>query len=161
MNGFKLCSNGHYFEDSWVECPYCPKNDLNKTKISEPENTGSLNKTQIVVPENNPQQVLQVVNRKLVGWLVSFSMDPNGRDFKLYEGRNTVGSDPSCDIVVTGDPAVSSKHLTILYRMGTFKLKDEFSTNGTFVDDVFFEEGDLKDGVIIKIGQTIFKFRQI
>jgi pSer/pThr/pTyr-binding forkhead associated (FHA) protein len=160
MNGFKLCSNGHYYEDSVTECPYCPKTDLNKTQVSIPENTGSLNKTQIIAP-TEPAQKLQVVNRKLVGWLVSFTMDPNGKDFRLYEGRNTIGSDPSNDIVVTGDPAVSSKHLTILYRMGKFKCKDEFSTNGTYVNEVFFEEGDLTDGAIIRIGQTVFTFRQI
>jgi pSer/pThr/pTyr-binding forkhead associated (FHA) protein len=62
---------------------------------------------------------------------------------------------------VRNDPAVSGHHLTILHRMGHFKFKDELSTNGTFINDVFEEEGNLKDGDIIKMGDTIFKFRSI
>jgi hypothetical protein len=107
------------------------------------------------------QPIQQSTGRKLVGWLVSFTIDPNGIDFKLYEGRNLIGSDHGCDIVVPNDPAVSSRHLTILHRMGHFKFRDEFSTNGTFINDVFEEEGNLKDGDNIRIGDTIFKFRSI
>jgi len=99
--------------------------------------------------------------RKLVGWLVSFTIDEFGQDFRLYEGRNIIGSDPACDIIVNGDSAVSGKHLTILHRMGHFKFRDEFSTNGTFINDVFEEEGTLNDGDMIRIGETIFKFRSI
>lgn len=106
-------------------------------------------------------QVAQQQGRKMVGWLVSFTIDENGIDFKLYEGRNIIGADHGCDITVTGDQAVSGKHLTILHRMGHFKFRDEFSTNGTFINDVFVEEGTLKDGDVIRIGETIFKFRSI
>jgi pSer/pThr/pTyr-binding forkhead associated (FHA) protein len=45
--------------------------------------------------------------------------------------------------------------------MGSFKFKDELSTNGTFVNDAFEEEGSLKDGDTIKIGSTLFKFRTV
>jgi pSer/pThr/pTyr-binding forkhead associated (FHA) protein len=86
-------------------------------------------------------------------------VDANGADFKLYEGRNIIGSDPACDIVIDSDPTVSSKHLTILYRMGIYKFKDELSTNGTFINDEFSEEGSLVDGDIVKTGNTVFKFR--
>ena len=106
-----------------------------------------------------PQQ--QSTGRKLVGWLVSFTIDPNGIDYKLYEGRNLLGSDAGCDIPIINDPAVSGKHLTILHRMGHFKFKDELSTNGTFINDVFEEEGNLKDGDVVRMGDTIFKFRSI
>lgn len=101
------------------------------------------------------------VGRKMVGWLVSFTIDPLGADYRLYEGRNLIGSDRGCDIVVPHDSAVSGRHLTILYRLGHFKFKDELSTNGTFINEIFEEEGNLKDGDIIKIGETIFKFRSI
>jgi pSer/pThr/pTyr-binding forkhead associated (FHA) protein len=43
--------------------------------------------------------------------------------------------------------------------MGVFKFKDELSTNGTFVNDEFKEEGILNDGDNVKIGSTILKFR--
>jgi hypothetical protein len=200
MSEFKLCKNGHYYQNSLEECPYCPKlttyrpapveldktrvvnpaveAGLDKTKImptpseelnsTQPGNTSHLAKTQIftgdapvvsATPQFNPAPAQP--GRKLVGWLVSFTIDPNGADFRLYEGRNTIGSDPGCDIVVSKDGAVSGKHLTILNRMGSFKFKDELSTNGTFVNDAFEEEGSLKDGDTIKIGSTLFKFRTV
>jgi hypothetical protein len=186
MSEFKLCSNGHYYDDALAECPFCPKiskniqaMDLDKTKIDGGDkplddktqifggnnSQTNLGKTQIFsgnesgqdMPRFNEQK--NSGGRKLTGWLVSFTMDPLGVDFRLYEGRNIVGSDPQCDIVIPNDSSVSSKHLTILYRMGVFKFKDEFSTNGTFVNEVFCEEGNLNDGDIVKIGNTVFKFR--
>lgn len=194
MSEFKLCKNGHYYQSSLEECPYCPKpvnirpapmnidktqvvsphvQNIDKTKIVSGEELGetqpgNLAKTQVFtgnVPQTaSSSQFRQppvASGRKLVGWLVSFTIDANGVDFRLYEGRNTIGSDASCDIVVSNDPAVSSKHLTILNRMGSFKFKDELSTNGTFINDAFEEEGNLKDGDMIKIGATVFKFRTV
>ena len=90
--------------------------------------------------------------------LVSFTIDALGVDFKLREGRNIIGSDAGCDIVVQ-DGQISGKHLTILYRMGEFKFKDELSTNGTFINEVFTEDGNLQDGDNIRIGNTVFKLR--
>lgn len=194
MSEFKLCKNGHYYQSTLEECPYCPKpanirpapmnidktqvvslkvQDIDKTKIVSSEELGqtqpgNLAKTQIFTAENaqtgaNPQfkQAPPQSGRKLVGWLVSFTIDANGVDFRLFEGRNTIGSDPACDIVVANDAAVSGRHLTILNRMGSFKFKDELSTNGTFINEVFEEEGSLKDGDMIKIGATVFKFRTV
>jgi hypothetical protein len=187
MSEFKLCKNGHYYQNSLEECPYCPKPSafynsdpmhLQRTIITGSENPGldqtkletspatDLNKTQIFTgntPAAEPTfaAVPRQAGRKLVGWLVSFTIDPNGADFRLYEGRNSIGSDLNCEIVVSNDPAVSGKHLTILNRMGGFKFKDELSTNGTFINDVFEEEGSLKDGDTIRIGNTLFKFRSV
>lgn len=179
---YNLCPNGHHYEATLPACPYCPseqQNDFNKTqiiqhlddktKLMQEDKTTSqtgkpdFNKTAIFSGNiEEKQQVKQVqpqgTGRKLVGWLVSFTLDPLGQDFKLREGRNIIGSDSACDIVVS-DGQVSGKHLTILYRMGDFKFKDELSTNGTFVNDEFVEEGNLKDGDVIRIGQTVFKFR--
>ncbi|MCS7152375.1 MAG: FHA domain-containing protein [Bacteroidia bacterium] len=99
-------------------------------------------------------------NRKIVGWLVSFTLHPNGVDFRLYEGRNTIGTDHRCDIVIN-DPAASGHHLTILYRAGEFLFRDELSTNGTFVNGEMQNEGKLRDGDVIKVGNTEFRFRTI
>ncbi len=183
--GYILCANGHYYEDTHQVCPYCPTpqaTDFNKTQIMNNDKTkvmqgnedktfvqnekiANFNKTAIftgtpsqeVTPQ--PQTVQpQHTGRKLVGWLVSYTLDPLGQDFKLREGRNIIGSDSACDIVIP-DSQVSGKHLTILYRMGDFKFKDELSTNGTFINEEFVEEGNLKDGDTIRIGQTVLKFR--
>jgi hypothetical protein len=150
--------------------------DLDKTKIDQGNNPlddktqifggnagNNLGKTQIHHGDSQDQPHFNEgknnVGRKLTGWLVSYTIDPLGVDFRIYEGRNIIGSDPQCDIVINGDSSVSSKHLTILYRMGVFKFKDELSTNGTFINEVFCEEGTLNDGDVVKLGNTVFKFR--
>lgn len=189
MSKYNLCTNGHYYENTLTKCPYCPdsaQTDFNKTQIIQniPNND---DKTQLIDNQNFQQNINQNVKidpnktaiftgnieqnqqnltpnnnntsgRKLVGWLVSFTIDALGVDFKLREGRNIIGSDAGCDIVVQ-DGQISGKHLTILYRMGEFKFKDELSTNGTFINEVFTEDGNLQDGDNIRIGNTVFKLR--
>ncbi len=111
-------------------------------------------------PGVSPVQRQAPQNRKLVGWLVSFTIHPNGVDFRLYEGKNTIGSNPTCDVVLN-DTGVSGHHLTILYRAGKYRFKDEFSTNGTFVNGEMVEEGELQDGDILKLGETELRFRTV
>ena len=43
-----------------------------------------------------------------MGWIVSFDIDPMGKDYKIFEGRNFVGSSSKCDIAII-DQSVS-KH---------------------------------------------------
>ena len=120
-------------------------------------------KTQVYQgPGVSPAQRPAPTNRKLIGWLVSFTLHPNGVDFRLYEGKNTIGTSPSCDIVLQ-DPQVSSHHLTLLIRPGTnvVRFKDEFSTNGTLINGTPLDEGTLQDGDIIKIGSTELRFRSV
>jgi hypothetical protein len=116
----------------------------------------SLARTQLYTPEGTPGGA---ANRKLVGWLVSYTLNPAGADFRDYEGRNSLGADPGCDIVVPRDPNVSARHLTLLYRADGFRFKDELSTNGTFINEVMRDEGLLHDGDLIRVGNTVFKFR--
>lgn len=127
-----------------------------------PENKTSVpNGTKIVVSSGDRGYAGEVQTRKLVGFLVSYTLNPQGKSFKLYEGKNLIGADPNCDIVISSDPGVSGKHITILYRSGKFRFKDEFSTNATFVNGAEIEEGYLENQDIIKIGKTIFAFMAI
>lgn len=98
--------------------------------------------------------------RKLVGWLVTYSFDELGVDYKLYEGRNIIGRDVDCNITVN-DRYMSGKHATLLFRANKYSLTDGQSSHGTFVndEDIDLEPRYLKDGDIIRMGNTIFKFR--
>lgn len=99
-------------------------------------------------------------HRKLVGWLVSYTMDEMGVDFKLYEGKNLVGRNVDCQVTIP-DNTVSGIHALILYRAGKFSIRDQQSTQGTFIneEDIELEPRYLKDGDTIRFGTTIFKFR--
>jgi hypothetical protein len=211
MSEFKLCKNGHYYQNILEDCPYCPKpggyhtgpNQLKNTVLSDlsqsdwdhtrietplpeappppvspipvstpsvvpttsftpppvppaPVSPPSLARTQLYTPEGTSRGA---TDRKLVGWLVSYTHSPTGEDFRIYEGRNSLGADAGCDIVVLHDPNVSARHLTLLYRADGFRFKDELSTNGTFINEVMRDEGMLHDGDLIQVGSTVFKFR--
>lgn len=98
--------------------------------------------------------------RKLVGWLVSYTLDSLGVDFKLFEGRNIIGRNAECNISVN-DKMVSGEHAVILYRAGKYSITDRQSSHGTFVNDtdIELEPCYLQDGDVIRVGKTQFKFR--
>lgn len=98
--------------------------------------------------------------RKLVGWLVTYSLDPMGVDFKLYEGRNIIGRNVECNISVN-DNMVSDRHAVILFRSGKYSITDSQSSHGTFVNDrdIDLEPCYLQDGDMIRMGKTLFKFK--
>lgn len=180
----KVCANGHVYDSALERCPYCPspqlQSKLNKknaeitntlnsasgkdkdsTRIIESGSADSKisNKTVIISPDND-NSIHSDSGRKLIGWLVSFSRKVEGEDFRLYEGRNLVGGDLKSDVCLS-DPAVSSPHCMLLFRGGKIKIKDELSTNGTFVNGKGIEESEIEDGDIILVGKTELKFRSI
>jgi hypothetical protein len=104
--------------------------------------------------------IAQTEKRKIVGWLVTFSHDEYGQDFKIFVGKNKIGSDARCDIVIS-DSSVSGEHTTVLFRENEFLIKDNFSTNGTKINGVTTNEGKLKDGDTLTLGNTTFKFKTI
>jgi pSer/pThr/pTyr-binding forkhead associated (FHA) protein len=175
----RTCPNGHIYDSLLPGCPYCPSpslqnkiglkpfgneitstfsSDPSKTKVMTDSNKGK--KTVIVGPEGTDGSQSASPARKIIGWLVSFSIRKEGEDFRLYEGRNLLSSSPDSDIVVN-DPAVSTPHCMILYRTGKLLIKDELSTNGTFLNGELIEEAELKDNDIIKVGTTELKLRTI
>ena len=98
-----------------------------------------------------------------MGWIVSFSNDPMGIDYKVFEGRNFLGSSSSdCDITIVGDQSISGKHALILCRKNKFWISDQMSSNGTFLNTKDLdpnESPEINDGDEIKLGNTTFKFK--
>ncbi len=98
--------------------------------------------------------------RKLVGFLVTYNRNPLGRAFNIYEGRNVIGRDASCDIAIPDDNQMSGKHMSIRYLSGNnkFRFHDEMSSNGTYVNKELLDDGELQNYDIIRIGSTLFIF---
>jgi len=133
-----------------------PKRDLNRTYIggvTDAEESGE-GGSKI---ESTPRST-----RKIVGWIISYSLDPMGVDYRIYEGNNTIGRDAGNTITITKDPTISGKHVNILYKKGSFWIKDEMAANGTFVngDELEIEKAySLNDGDEIRLANTVFKFK--
>ena len=163
MKNFATCEQGHMYDgDVNKACPYCPQSDL-KTKVQYQSNvptirndhaTGvvhaSVGATKIFGPEDLQGQ------KKLMGFLVSYDLNPLGKTFYLYEGKNLIGTSNDSDVQILTDERVSAKNTTILFRAGQCKCKDEFSTNGTYVNEKIFDEGTLQDKDLIRVGDTRF-----
>lgn len=108
----------------------------------------------------SPKGEVAANGRKLVGFLVTYNRNPLGKAYNIYEGKNYIGRDRSCDISVPEDNQMSGKHMSILYRNvdNKFKFRDEQSSNGTFVNKELTDEGELQNYDIIRLGSTVFIF---
>lgn len=64
-----------------------PKRDLGRTFIGSPQQEDN---------DDNPGKVASAprATRKIVGWVISYTLDEMGVDYRIYEGRNTIGCDP-------------------------------------------------------------------
>jgi diguanylate cyclase (GGDEF)-like protein len=89
--------------------------------------------------------------------LVAFYGQNIGKRFFLGHTGIIIGRSDSANIQVEQD-SVSRQHAKITARGGRTWLHDLDSTNGTFVNDQAVEDYELRDGDLIRIGQTIFKY---
>ncbi|HEY5536543.1 MAG TPA: FHA domain-containing protein [Ignavibacteria bacterium] len=179
----KVCANGHIYSSNLNKCPFCPSDDLKRkaginnlfseddtstfftnksdktTKIIQSQEKSAKSRT-IIVGSESDNFALLTHGRILIGWLVTFTWVKEGEDFKIFEGRNLISGSPNVEIYLN-DPAVSSPHCMILSRAGIIKIKDEMSTNGTFINGTEISEAELFDGDILKIGKTELLFRTV
>jgi hypothetical protein len=164
----KFCDNGHQMENSWTDCPYCARTGyrsvaggtLGKTR---PEEGGPGTATAPDGPAFDPRKTVplsSVRRTPVVGWLVALNGAHKGDDFRLREGKNTIGSAEGSDITLR-DHAVSSNHANVTYRDGKFSVVDLDSTNGTFLNDDAEQvaRAELLDNDVIRVGETALKFK--
>lgn len=110
------------------------------------------------IPSSSPTPQAQ---RKLIGWLVTFDINPNGTDYRLFEGRTRIGKRNTNDVIVN-QPGVSEEHAIMLYRDGKIIIEDKLSTNGTFVNGISIDEKTvLKTDDELKIGSITLKLKLI
>jgi diguanylate cyclase (GGDEF)-like protein len=80
-----------------------------------------------------------------------------GRKYNIVGREMSIGRATVNDIILSQD-AVSRTHANLLLDNNGVKIRDNESTNGTYVNDNKVHEAYLKDGDLIKIGRSIFKF---
>lgn len=170
----KLCQNGHVMEASWDRCPYCPDPSrmgrplVPPTRVSvaadpaplptptpAPKPAAAAKKTRILVEE---------ATAPVVGWLVALNGKHKGQDFRIREGKTSIGSSEDNDIQLT-DEFVSAHHATIKFVQKDgeriFILTDMDSSNGTFLNDSEepIAREELVDNDTVTFGQTKMKFK--
>jgi two-component system cell cycle response regulator len=89
--------------------------------------------------------------------LVVLYGDDLGKKFNLDAPSVLIGRSNKSDIQIDQE-SVSRNHAKIMNTGKSVILRDLGSTNGTYVNDELIDEYVLRDGDLIKIGRTIFKF---
>jgi hypothetical protein len=165
----KRCENGHFIDESWDLCPYCPAAEAGEQEIpvvrpsrvaaaAEPPRPVAAPPAPPPIPrrETAPVQAPPMertvavpraevggaapAKRYVVGWLVGLNGTVRGESFPLRMGRNVLGRDRRSDVVVSDDQA-SAHHADLVFRPEErrFILMDHNSTNGTYVNEAEIE----------------------
>ena len=159
------CMNcGSALQPDWDMCPFCgtPVGQLGGPSAPQPMVQG------VPQPVDSGEKTmalnLDALNidqrRTVVGWIVAQNGNHRGEDFRIYDGKNILGTAADCDIVIT-DPFLSAKHCTIRHENGNFQVTDLDSMNGTFVNQKRVTKSDLIDNDTIRLGRTEFKFKSL
>jgi diguanylate cyclase (GGDEF)-like protein len=89
--------------------------------------------------------------------LVVFYGQNLGKRYFVEHEEIIIGRSDSANIQVEQE-SVSRQHAKIATQDGRPRVVDLNSTNGTFVNDQPIEDAELRDGDLIRVGQTIFKY---
>ena len=164
------CTNGHPVDPSWDVCPECMRLGL----LGGPQVQGGGYQQPAGGVANysgagGGQERTQAIDirkleveqqRSVVGWLVALSGNHKGMDFRLFEGKNVIGTAANCELVVT-DPYLSARHCTVRYDNGNFVIIDLDSRNGTYVNQKRISKEELIDNDVVRLGKTDFKFKSL
>ncbi|OFX16744.1 MAG: hypothetical protein A2Z18_04095 [Armatimonadetes bacterium RBG_16_58_9] len=91
---------------------------------------------------------------RLVGSQGTYS----GQIFEISAGQVVIGRETG-DIALSNDGTVSRRHATITAADGSYTIRDEGSSNGTFVNGAKIAEQTLAAGDEVQIGATKFRFQ--
>jgi hypothetical protein len=114
----------------------------------------------------DPDLVPEGAPRHLAGFLVSYDVQPLGRFWPIYQGKNRVGrqgAGAGLDVELD-HPTASSRHALVVASAcpGRMKIEDTGSTNGTLINGARIAPGarhELQDGDRVRFGllSTIVK----
>ena len=101
---------------------------------------------------------------KLIGWLVSYEIDPKGKPFEIRVGRTLITSEkpPHNDSILLQSPDISAPHLAIKASSDhKLFIQDIFSNNGSFLvksgtnnEVPVTTTTEVSHGDLIKIGKS-------
>ncbi len=141
------CDKGHIFNITKDKtCPYCIlSKEENKFNIENEEDI----KTLVYIEENIDP---------VVAWLVCIEGIERGKDYKLKNGRNFVGSSPDMDVCILGDEKIEKEnHFSISYnsKQRNFVISPGSSGNIVYVDKkALYETKTIENFSLIEIYDT-------
>src|SRR6188508_1399909 len=92
------------------------------------------------------------------GIFLAIAGPDRGESVQMRPGRSIYfGSSPECEMTLT-DKTVSRRHLMAVWEGDTVVLRDQGSTNGTFIQGSRFKEITIGFGAEFKLGRTVIKY---
>lgn len=80
-----------------------------------------------------------------------------GKKYNLTQNATIIGRSSKVDIVID-EESISRNHAVIETEGDGIIVRDPGSTNGTYVNDQTITSHRLREGDLVKVGRTIFKF---
>lgn len=131
-----------------------PGNDQSSVLASGEDSCGDARAT-IVTSNSNFREATSSCSG---GCLVRIHpMDLQDNLFRLDDVETIVGRDPDSDLFLN-HPSISRNHATIRATPIGYRLEDNGSTNGTYVDERSIKSCMLTNGVRIRFGNYIYRF---
>lgn len=81
-----------------------------------------------------------------------------GHIFEITGASAVIGREAGNDVALPNDTTSSRRHATITVSNGEYSIRDEGSSNGTFVNGAKITEQKLRPGDEVQVGGTKFRF---
>lgn len=107
--------------------------------------------------EGQNQYMMVRPERQLPAYLLVCMGANVGHRYPIGTTELTIGRSDRCDIRIEDD-RVSSRHAELVRRGGRYRIYDLGSSNGTLVNAQRVDEIDLRDGDLIQVGYTVFRY---
>jgi diguanylate cyclase (GGDEF)-like protein len=96
--------------------------------------------------------------RRSSACLVVIAGSPIGEKISLIQQRMVIGRQPNVEIPIA-DSMISRKHAELVVQPDQqVMIRDLGSTNGTYINENRTIQAVLKDGELVRIGSTVFKY---
>lgn len=145
------CEKGHFYDISKVKkCPYCEMKKNNEINFEDSE-------IEIETIAYIPLKIDPVV-----GWLVCIEGFEKGKDYRLTNKRNFVGSSTDLDVCILGDKKIEKKNnfvITYNEKQKVFVISPGETGNLVYVNKkAIYETAKLDSYSLIEIGDTKLVF---
>ena len=91
--------------------------------------------------------------KKILGELALFIREKEISTTKISDLEISIGRDPSHSTLIIPEPTVSKVHCLIYPKGNSLFIKDNDSTNGTFVNNTRIAETEIKSNDVIFLGK--------
>ena len=144
------CKKGHFYDSTSIKfCPYC-------------ENT--VNKTQDLLETDEEKGTVAYIPIKIVpvvGWLICIEGIEKGKDYRLVDKRNFIGSTEDMDVCILDKKIEKNDNFIITYneKQRVFVISPGQAGNIVYLNKkAVYETTQLENYSLIEIGDTKLVF---